>query len=100
MSSQHLQTAHWKSSQKQHPVPGPLGSDLRPAERPDKKSTSETKKEKKRKHRAGRNELRTRLQCVLKETRWCDTHMTLIKGPSDEQEKGKGSRVGCEEPIG
>lgn len=94
LSSQRLQAAHWKSSQQQHPVAGPLGSDLRPSESPDKNSTSETNTKK-----AGRNELCTRLQCVLKETRWCDTHMTLIRGPSTEQEKRKESRVGCQEPI-
>lgn len=38
----------------------------------------------KQKQQAGRNELSTRLQCVLRETRWCDTHMTLIRGPSEE----------------
>lgn len=55
----------------------------------------------KQKQQAGRNELSTRLQRVLRETRWCDTHMTLIRGPSEEQEASGGAcRVGHVGPIG
>jgi len=55
------------------------------SERPDRKSSHQ-----KGKHQAGHNELRTRLQCVLRETRWCDTHMTLIRGLQMNGKRGVG----------